>query len=156
MHRVDGVRSPGAEDRLVGDSGDVVGGEREVGDAPDLVVVDALGDHHGEGGEDARLGQAGDGRRLHFAQVLAAVVDVRLQVEPIELEVDLDAVAKVVQRGQEPVAAGDADAVRVEQHSGHVALDGCLDDLDDLRMNGRLAAGQHENIDLAALALDRG
>ena len=57
---------------------------------------------------------------------------------------------------EEPVVLRDADAVRVEQHAGHAPLDGGLDDLDDLRVHRRLAAGEHEHVDLAALALDRG
>ena len=40
VHRVNRVGAPGAEDRLVGHAGDVVGGEGEVGDRTDLVVVE--------------------------------------------------------------------------------------------------------------------
>ena len=64
--------------------------------------------------------------RLHLAQVLAAVVEVRLELEAVELEVDLDPVAQPCERGEEPVVARDPDAVRVEQHAGDLALDGGL------------------------------
>ena len=130
--------------------------ERVVRHRADLVVVDPVGNDHRERREDARIGQALDGSRLHLPQVLAAVEQVRLELEAVELEVDLDAVAKPMQGVEEPVVLRDADAIRVEQHARHAPLDGGLDDLDDLRVHRRLAAGEHQHVDLAALALDRG
>ena len=80
---------------------------------------------------------------------------VRLLAEAIELEVDLDPVAHSSELGHEPIVPGDPDAVRVEDDPGDVPFGGRPDDLDDLGVDRRLAAGQHQRIDLPAFAGDR-
>ena len=156
VHRVDLVRAPGREHRLDRHAGDVVGGEGVVDDGADLVVVDALGDGHRERREDPLAGEPADRLGLHLAEVLAPVVEVGLELEPVELQVDLDPIAQPRQFGQELVVARDPDAIRVEDHARDVPLGRGRDDLGDLGMHRRLPAGQHQRVDPAALALDRG
>ena len=78
-----------------------------------------------------------------------------LAQEPVELEVDLDPVPESSKRGQEAVVARDPDPVRVEDHPGDLSLGRRLDDLEDLRVHGRLAAREHEDVDPPSLAGDR-
>ena len=78
-----------------------------------------------------------------------------LQLEPVELQVDLDPLPEAGEFGQEPVVTRDPDAVRVEDDARHVSVGGRPDDLGDLRMDRRLAAGQHQRVDPPALARDR-
>ncbi len=119
------------------------------------MVVDAIGDGDGQRREHALRGEPAEGLGLDVAQVLAAVVEVRVELEAVELEVDLDAATQPSQGRHEPVVLGDPDAVRVEDDPRDVALRGRLDDLEDLGVDRRLAARQHQDVDPAALALDR-
>ena len=150
------VRAAGPEHRLDRDAREVVGVERHVDDRPDLVVVDALGDGHRERREDPGVGQPADRGVLDRPQVLAAVPAVRGLAEAVELEVDLDPVAQLGELAQERVVARDPDPVGVEDDAGDVALGGGADEVEDPRVDRRLAAGQHQRVDLAALARDRG
>jgi len=50
---VDWICAAGSEYRLIRHPGDVVGAEREVRHGADLVVVQPIGHHHGQGGKDA-------------------------------------------------------------------------------------------------------
>ena len=79
----------------------------------------------------------------------------RFQLEPIELEVDLDPSAESCKAGQEPVVARDPDAIRVEDDPRDLALGRRIDDLEDLRVDGRLAAAEHQDVHPPALAHDR-
>src|SRR5262249_42118780 len=80
----------------------------------------------------------------------------RLGGEPVELEVHLHAIPEPAERGHEAVIAGDSDAVRVQDDPGDRTLGRRLDDLEQLWMHRRLATREHQDVDLAALSLDRG
>ena len=109
-------------------------------DLADLRVVDAALHRADQGRRDvARLeiGQrlAADARQRGAAEVLE-----RLVVQRIELQVDLEARPQLGQRVAEGRVLGDADAVGVQHH----VLDGTSprgsEDVEDLRMDGGLAA----------------
>ena len=71
------------------------------------MVVDALGDRDGERREDPLRGEPAERLGLDVAQVLAAVIEVRLELEAVELEIDLDPAAEPAQGGEEPVVLRD-------------------------------------------------
>ena len=73
------------------------------------MVVDALGDGHGQRREDALRGESPEGLGLDVAQVLAAMEEVRVELEAVELEIDLDPAAQPAERRHEPVVLGDPD-----------------------------------------------
>ena len=155
-HRIDRIGPPRREHRLDGDAGDVVGREREVHDRPNFVVVHTFRDGHCQRGEDPLSGEAPDCLRLHLAEILAAMEQMGVQAESVELEVDLDTIAHAFQLGQELVVAGDPDPVGVQDDTSDLALHSRLEDLGDLRVDRRLPAREHQRVDAAALALDRG
>src|SRR5438034_7124405 len=78
----------------------------------------------------------------------------RLRLEAVELEVDLDPVAVPFQELQQLVRAGDLDAVRVDENPDDVPLHHPLEQREQLRMHCRLTARDHQDVEPPALPLE--
>ena len=84
----DGLVAAGEGDRLEGEEGDLLGVvERELDDAADLLVVDAVDDGHDGDDVDAGLVQVLDGLELHVEQVADLAVRVGGVADAVELQV---------------------------------------------------------------------
>ena len=146
---VEALVAAGILDRLEVDAAHALVGERMAHDGADLVVVDAALDRADQRRRDvARLevGQrlAADARQRGAAQVLQ-----RRVVQRIELQVDLEARPELGQRIDEGGILGDADAVGVQHHVLDRPAPRRGDDLEDLRMDGGLAARDLHQVGLA-------
>ena len=136
---------PGVLDRLEGDAAHAIPAKREVDDLADLVLVGAALHHHHQRGRDAfpleRLERLNpDAREVGAAERLQ-----RGGPERIELEIDLEAGLEFRERGGEIGLPRDPDAVGVEHDVADRLRLGERDDVENLRVDGRLAAGDlHE------------
>ena len=84
----DGLVAAGEGDRLEGEEGDLLGVvERELDDAADLLVVDAVDDGDDGDDVDAGLVQVLDGLQLHVEQVADLAVRVGGVADAVELQV---------------------------------------------------------------------
>jgi hypothetical protein len=96
------------------------------------------------------------GALLESTQVGAAMVHGAGRVEPVELQVDLDPLAVPAQQREQRVVAGQLDPVGVEQDPHDGASHERVEQLGQLRVQGRLAAGEHEHVEPAALPPEPG
>ena len=96
-------------------------------------------------------GQPVDRPLLERAQVAAAVVPARVGRRPVVLQVDLDPLAVLGEQVQQRVVAGDAHPVGVDQDADDVARGHLAQQLRQLRVERRLAAGEHQHVDAAVL-----
>ena len=77
---------------------------------------------------------------------------VRLEAKSVELKVGLDARVVLLEKGEEPVVAGDLNPVGIDDDSLNVALEELLDERHQLGMDRRLAAAEHEDVEPPVLA----
>ena len=149
-----------AEDRLDRHAADVRRVQRPLEDEPDLVVVDPERRRHGEGREDAPGRQPVDGVVLEPADVGTAVVRRGLGGVPVVLQVDLEPLAVLGQQVEQGVVAGDQQPVGVEEDADDGAAGHLVEQLGEVGVERRLAAGEHEYVDPSVLAgepgVDRG
>ncbi|MCY1224635.1 hypothetical protein D9M72_368000 [compost metagenome] len=110
---IDAVSAAGAEHRLQRDSAHERGFQRPHDDGAHLAVVDAERRRHGQGGEDARLGQTRDRRILEAGQIASAVVNRCLLGGSVVLEVHLHPVSMLRQEGEQLVVGRHQHAVAV-------------------------------------------
>ena len=153
---IDARGAPRPEHGLDRDAADIRRLHRAADDRTDLVVVDAEGRSHGESGEDARFREALDGALLETTDVGAAVVLGGLRALPVVLEVHLHALAMALERRDELVVLRDAQPVRVQQDPHDGAGHEMLEQLLEPRVQRRLAAAQHQDVEPAVLALEAG
>jgi hypothetical protein len=76
---------------------------------------------------------------------------VGLDPEAVELQVDLDALAVALQVGEQLVVLGDLDAVGIEQDAADLPLQHGVEQRPELRVDGRLAARQHQHVQAPVL-----
>ena len=144
----------GVLDRLEGHAAHAGIFERVADDAADLVVVDALLDDADERRGNPRALEIGERVLAHAAQIGAAQILQRRALARIELQIDLEAGLQLGERCDEILVARDADAVGVQHDVADRLRLGELQDVEDLRMDGRLAAADLHEIG-QALALDQ-
>ena len=147
--RVEALVAAGVLDRLEGDAAHAFPLQREVDDLAQLVVVlAALHDHHQGGGNDSPF-KGFQRLPADAGEVGAAQVLVDGGPQRIELQIDLEARLEGRQPLHEIRLLGDADAVGVEHDVADGPPLGRRDDLDDLRVDGRLAARELQEVGLA-------
>ena len=158
--RVDARRPAGSEHGLDRDAAHVGRLHGPADHRADLAVVDAQGRGHREGREHACLAETSERALLEPADVRAAVVRRRLGALAVVLQVHLHPLAVLLERRDERVVLCDAQAVRVQQDAHHGARNEVLQQLLEPRVQGRLAAGEHEHVDAVVLPrqprVDRG
>ena len=115
--------------------------DREFDDPADLVVVDAALDRRNDRDAQSDLCEPVERPQLLLQQVrLAADDSIGLRFEAVELKVECG--PHLVELLQKTIVAGDSLAVGVEHDEANVA-DLCgANEIDDPRMDGRLAAGK--------------
>ena len=141
LHRVVAGMAAGVERRLKVDPANRRMRDREIDDATELVLVDAAFDRRHQRDVQPRRGQAVQGADALLDDVgFAAQRERRSALEPVELKVerrlDLGELLDELVVARNPLAVGvdhdEADAARLRG----------LHEVDDLRMNRRLAAGE--------------
>ncbi len=145
--------APGEGHRLEADAAhgvDVIDGDAH--DVAHLVVVDALDDGRDEDDLDAGLAAGLDDPHLLLEQGFAARFAVNVVADAVKLQVDarqpgFAAALREIQIGQQ-----DAVGRRLDVGKAHLVRHG--HDFDELRMNGRLAAGElhHARVHRALVA----
>ncbi len=123
-------------------------------DRADFAVVDAAlhGDH--QRGRDAVPFEIFQRLAAHPPQVRAAQVHQRVALERIELQIDFEPALALGQLRDEIRLLRDAQAVGIDHHVADRAAARLVEDREELRMQGRLAAGNLHQVGLA-LARDQ-
>ena len=117
----------------------------EFDDPADLVVVHAALDRRNDRDAQPDLCKPVERPQLLLQQVrLAADDSIGLQFEAVELKVECR--PHLVELLQKMIVPGDSLAVGVEHHEANVAGLCGANEIDDPRMDGRLAAGKLENL----------
>jgi hypothetical protein len=124
----------------------------ELDDVSYLVIVHTEGCRHRERGEHTSFAQPCHRTLLHCRKVGIAMVQVRCASEAVELQIDLDPLVIGAQGFEQHVVTCDLDAVGVDDDPCDRAGDDLIEQLDELRMDCRLSAGQHQDIDPSALS----
>ena len=148
LHRVEGPEAAGVKGRLDGDSEHRRVIEAEVDDLPDFMFVDAALEGHHQHGVQSGLGQPVERAQFVFHQPSFAPNDlVRPLVEAVELQIDPG--LEFGQPRQETVVAGNPYAVGVEHDVLDVFRQRELDEIEDARVDRRLAAGELHDLRVA-------
>jgi len=133
-------------DGLEGDAADALERQGVIDDGGHLLVVQALLDGTNERGRNIRAFQGGKRVLPHFGEIGAAQGFQRLGIETVELQVNFQTDPAFFQFGDKARIRSDAHAVGVDHEMTNGALPCHVDDPDDFRMQGRLAAGQLQEI----------
>ncbi|GAA3122168.1 hypothetical protein GCM10020001_048200 [Nonomuraea salmonea] len=152
--RVDDARPAGAELGLQRDAPDVRGVQGQAYDVADLPVVHPERGGHDQRGEDLALRQPAYGVRLDPRQVAAAMVPGRLGRRAVVLEVDLHPFPVLGEQVEQGVVLGDEHAVGVDEDAGDRAGGQLGEQGLELGVQRGLAAAEHEDVELAVLALE--
>ena len=108
-------------------------------------------DHHGEGRRHALLSRGVDRLLAHRAQVRAAQLALAVLLHTVELHVELELPVRTVHVRQHPAESfvtSHTYRVGIHQHVADLRmLDGPAQDPLELRVDGRLAAGELQDVD---------
>ena len=118
-------------------------------DLADLVVIDAALDRHHQGGRDAVPLQAFKRLVAHAPQVRAAQVHQGVAPERIELEIDFEPALALGEALDEIGFLRDPDAVGVDHGVADRPPPHRIENGEEIRMQGRLAARQLHQVRLA-------
>ena len=151
---VEVVEAAGLLDGLEGDAADAGLLEGEVDDGAELVVVDSAFDGDDEGGGDVELVEAFEGAFADVAEVGAAELHEGFAAEGVELEVELEAGHVGGEALGEGFVLRDADAVGVDHEVLDGAAFGGVEDFEELRVDGGLAAGDLDDVGLGFVGDD--
>ena len=120
------------------------------------MVVHTQGRGHRQRREDAGLREPLDGEVLETTDVRAPVVHRGLCREPVVLQVHLDAFAVAAQQVEKLVVLRERQSVGVDHHPHDRTLYDRLEQGRQLRVQGRLAAAEHQHVQATVLALEPG
>ena len=140
MQRIERDVPPDMGDRLKGDAAHRRVAEPEADDVAQLVVVHVALDRRHQHHVELRRGEALERARLDRAQVLPPQGQMGRLLQSVELEIDGG--AQRGQRVQKGVVLGDAHAVGVDHDVGNAARLRRGDEVEDARVNRRLAAAE--------------
>ncbi len=115
--------------------------ERELDDAADLLVVQAVDDRHDGDDVDAGAVQVLNRLELHVEEIADAAVRVGRVADAVELEIRV-AEAGLSRFLRELGTLGELDAVGRRLHAVVAHLAGVADGVEEVRRNRRLAAGE--------------
>ncbi len=156
VHRVDTVVASRPEHRLDGHPADEGRRQRLLHDRADVAVVHAERSGHHQRGEDAGLAEPGDRRLLEPGQVGTPVEGGRRHGGPVVLKVDLQPVPVAPQQREQVVVLREQQTVGVHHDPHDRALDELGQQFGELRVERRLAPGEHQHVDPVLLAGEAG
>src|ERR1700716_3702301 len=123
--------------------------DAEANNVTELVHVEVPLDGGNQGDGEPELGAGVQGGRLGGPQVPTADGHMGLLGEAVELQVDVGPLGEGGQVGHELAVVGQPDAVGVEVDIPHALGGGEGHEVEDLRVDGRFAAGKHDHLRFA-------
>ncbi len=129
--------------------------DSEADDVAQLTVVQAAFDRGDEGDGQAVLGTCVQGGLLGRPQVPTSKRQMGGLGQPVELQVDVGPLGQGSQVVDELAVMSEPQSVGVEVEMADTLLGGEAQEVEDLRVDGRLAAGEHDHLRLT-LRADKG